>query len=99
MSGRPWSARGVESSSRGIARVCARGRLVGWVGGFALLLGAAAGLTLATSQRVIGLIMAFGAGVVISALAFELADEAFRRGGTDAVAVGLAVEALAFFVG
>jgi zinc transporter, ZIP family len=71
----------------------------GFVGGFALLIGAALGLLLGASQRLIGLVMAFGAGVLISALAFELTEEAFRRGGTDAVAVGLAVGGLAFFVG
>jgi len=71
----------------------------GFVGGAALLLGAVAGLWLPVSQRVIGLIMAFGSGVLISALAFELTDEAFRRGGPDAVALGLAGGALAFFAG
>ncbi len=45
-----------------------------------MLVGAVAGLKLATSQRVIGLIMGFGAGVLISALAFELTGEAFERG-------------------
>src|SRR3954447_1765371 len=69
----------------------------GFVGGFALLVGAGLGLAVGASQRVIGLIMGFGSGVLISALAFELTDEAFRRGGTDAVAVGLAVGALSFF--
>jgi ZIP family zinc transporter len=73
--------------------------LWGFVGGVALLVGAAAGLRLGPSQRVIGLIMAFGAGVLISALTFELTDEAFRRGGTDAVAVGLTAGALSFFAG
>ena len=71
----------------------------GFVGGFALLVGATAGLWIGASQRVIGLIMAFGAGVLISALAFELTEEAFRRGGTDAVALGLTVGALSFFAG
>lgn len=71
----------------------------GFVGGFSLLLGAAAGLTFPASQRVIGLIMAFGAGVLISALAFELTQEAFEQGGSDAVAFGLAAGALAFFAG
>jgi zinc transporter, ZIP family len=71
----------------------------GFVGGIALLLGAVAGLRLPVSQRVIGLVMAFGAGVLISALAFELTEEAFRAGGTDAVAVGLAAGAVAFFAG
>jgi zinc transporter, ZIP family len=71
----------------------------GFVGGAALLLGAVIGLRAHASQRVIGLIMAFGSGVLISALAFELTDEAFRRGGADVVAPGLAGGALAFFVG
>jgi ZIP family zinc transporter len=71
----------------------------GFVGGFALLIGAVAGLALPASQRTIGLVMAFGAGVLISALAFELTDEAYRRGGVDAVAFGLAGGSIAFFVG
>jgi ZIP family zinc transporter len=37
--------------------------------------------------------------VLISAVAFELTDEAFRRGGADAVAFGLAAGAISFFVG
>jgi hypothetical protein len=60
----------------------------GFVGGFALIVGAVAGLRIGASQRVIGLVMAFGSGVLISALAFELTDEAFERGGADAVALG-----------
>jgi zinc transporter, ZIP family len=73
--------------------------LWGAIGGGALLLGAIAGLALPASQRTIGLIMAFGAGVLISALAFDLTREAFDRGGVDAVAAGLAAGALAFFTG
>ena len=71
----------------------------GFVGGFALLVGAALGLWLPVSTRVIGLVMAFGGGVLISALAFDLTDEAFQRGGSSAVAGGLAAGALAFFAG
>jgi ZIP family zinc transporter len=71
----------------------------GLVGGVALVIGAVAGLAIPTAQRVIGLIMAFGAGVLISALAFELTAEAFDRGGVDAVAIGLAGGAISFFVG
>jgi ZIP family zinc transporter len=71
----------------------------GLVGGFALVVGAVVGILAPTSQKVIGLVMAFGAGVLVSALAFELTDEAFRRGGTDAVALGLAAGALSFFAG
>jgi ZIP family zinc transporter len=71
----------------------------GLVGGAALVAGAAVALAAPIGQRTIGLVMAFGAGVLISALAFELADEAFERGGTGALAGGLAAGALAFFGG
>jgi ZIP family zinc transporter len=71
----------------------------GLVAGGALVLGAAAGLWLHPTQHVIGLIMAFGAGVLISALAFELTEEAFDIGGADAVAGGLGAGALTFFLG
>ena len=43
--------------------------------------------------------MAFGAGTLISSLTFELTLEAYDRAGLDAVAVGLPLGALAFFVG
>jgi ZIP family zinc transporter len=71
----------------------------GLVGGSALVLGAVLGLFLQSSRRLIALIMGFGAGVLISALAFELAQESFRRGGTDATVLGLAAGALTFYVG
>jgi ZIP family zinc transporter len=71
----------------------------GLVGGIALLVGAVLGLGVRTSNRVIGLVMAFGAGVLVSALAFELTREAFERGGATAVVLGLGAGALTFFVG
>lgn len=60
----------------------------GLVGGSALLLGAAVGYFLKVPQRLIAAIMAFGAGVLISALAFELMDEAYHRGGFNSTAIG-----------
>lgn len=71
----------------------------GLVGGAALLMGAAAGLALPVTRRTISLIMAFGAGVLISALAFELTRDAFDSGGAVAVAGGLALGSLTFFAG
>ena len=76
----------------------AEAALWGFVGGFALVIGALIGVYLPTSQRLIGLVMAFGAGVLISALAFELTDEAYDRGGVVAVALGLAAGSVSFFV-
>ena len=71
----------------------------GFVGGAALLLGAALGVYLKASARIIGLIMAFGSGVLISAVSFELTREAFERAGGTSVVTGLAAGALVFFVG
>jgi ZIP family zinc transporter len=60
----------------------------GFVAGAALLLGAAAGYFAPVPTRVSAAVMGFGGGVLISALAFDLMDEAYRRGGFDATAVG-----------
>src|SRR3954463_5080573 len=60
----------------------------GLVAGSALLIGAAIGYYLQVSQRITAAIMAFGSGVLISALSFELMDEAYRRGGLLSVAIG-----------
>jgi zinc transporter, ZIP family len=69
------------------------------VGASSLFIGAAIGLLFSLPRPVIGLILGFGAGTLISALAFELTEEAFRLGGADAVAIGLALGTLAYFVG
>ncbi|MBB6627211.1 ZIP family zinc transporter [Nocardioides sp. KIGAM211] len=71
----------------------------GFVGGFALLIGAAAGIWLPTSKRFVGLVMAFGTGVLFSAVAFELTAEAYDRSGADAVVIGLLAGSVVFFVG
>src|SRR3954454_23422048 len=60
----------------------------GLLSGSALLIGAGAAWRLRVSPRWIAGITAFGSGVLISALAFELMDEAFRRGGFLAAAGG-----------
>lgn len=62
--------------------------LWGLLGGSALLIGAGIGYFARIPQRLIAAIMAFGAGVLISALSFELMDEAFKRGGFDSTAIG-----------
>ena len=60
----------------------------GLVAGSALLIGAAMGYFARIPQRLIAAIMAFGSGVLISALSFDLMDEAYKRGGFDSTAVG-----------
>ena len=62
--------------------------LWGLLGGSALLIGAGIGYFLRIPQRFIAAIMAFGAGVLISALSFELMDEAYKRGGLDSTSIG-----------
>src|SRR5437763_16226150 len=60
----------------------------GLVAGLALVVGAAVAWFLEVPPRVIAAIMAFGSGVLISALSFELMDEAYRTGGFDSTSLG-----------
>ncbi|MGH2462197.1 MAG: ZIP family metal transporter [Candidatus Limnocylindria bacterium] len=66
----------------------------------ALMVGAVAGITLNRIPRTwVGLALAFGAGALISAIAFELTIEAFRDGGLPILAAGLSAGAFTYFVG
>lgn len=71
----------------------------GFVGGCSLMIGAVIGLLLPASKRLIAIVMALGAGVLVSSIAFELMDEAFRQGGFDAASIGLLLGAVLFYVG
>lgn len=73
----------------------------GWglLGGSSLIVGALIGVYARLPHWVIGLVLGFGAGALISAVSFELADEALRIGGADSFAAGLAAGALAFYLG
>jgi ZIP family zinc transporter len=72
----------------------------GLFAGSSLLVGGAIALSIRVSSRVLGMIMAFGSGVLISAVAFELALEAFETSdGSGYAAAGLAAGSLAFFGG
>jgi ZIP family zinc transporter len=68
----------------------------GLVSGSALVIGAAFGFYLKIPQRLIAAIMAFGSGVLISALSFELMEEAYKRGGFDSTAIGFVGGAAVF---
>lgn len=72
--------------------------LWGFLGGFALLLGALAGYYLKISKKIIASIMAFGAGVLIAAACFALIREAFIIGGFDSTLLGFLVGVLLFTV-
>jgi zinc transporter, ZIP family len=64
-----------------------------------LFVGAAIALRFALTQRMIGLIMGFGAGVLIAALSVDLAVDAFERTNGVVLGLGLAAGGVAFFVG
>jgi ZIP family zinc transporter len=63
-----------------------------------LVVGALFGLAWQWPRRAIGLVLGFGAGALISAVSFELAEEGVKIAGGLPVAVGLAVGALTYFV-
>jgi ZIP family zinc transporter len=74
--------------------------LWGLVAGSSLAVGGALALSLPISRLALGLIMAFGAGVLISAVAYDLVDEAVTTSaGSGGVGLGLFAGALTFFVG
>jgi ZIP family zinc transporter len=70
--------------------------LWGLAAGGALVIGAAVAWFLHVPRRVVASIMAFGAGVLISALAFDLVDEAETSGGLTATVLGFLVGAVAY---
>jgi zinc transporter, ZIP family len=72
----------------------------GLVAASSLLAGALLALTVRPGRRVVGLVMAFGAGVLISAVAYELVGEAAQTADTGRyVALGLFTGCGVFFVG
>jgi ZIP family zinc transporter len=72
--------------------------LWGTVAGASLVLGGVFALRISLTPRIVGLIMAFGAGVLLSAVAYELVHEAFETtAGDGGVALGLFAGSLAFF--
>jgi zinc transporter, ZIP family len=70
----------------------------GWglLAGSALLVGAAVGYFARVGQRVVASVMAFGAGVLLSAVSFELIAEAHERAGLLPTAGGAVLGALIY---
>ncbi len=73
-----------------------RATLWGLVSGSALVIGALFGYFTKVPTKLIAFIMAFGSGVLISALAFDLMDEAYKRGGFDSTAIGFISGAIVY---
>jgi len=75
---------------------------MGWalLGASSLLLGALVAFAVPIPRKVLGFILAFGAGVLISAVAYELVEEAVTTAADSyAVAIGFPLGALVFFLG
>jgi zinc transporter, ZIP family len=72
---------------------------LGWgaLAASSLVIGALLGLVREWPRRLVGLVLAFGAGALISAVSFDLAEEGARLGGADALAIGLAAGALTYW--
>ena len=72
---------------------------LGWgaLAASSLLVGALIGLARPWPRRLVGLVLGFGAGALISAVSFELAEEGVDVGGATAVVIGLAVGALTYY--
>jgi ZIP family zinc transporter len=71
----------------------------GLVASSSLLIGAVIAMTASPPPKLTGLVLGFGAGTLISAISFELTEEAFKLGGADALTFGLAAGALVFYIG
>jgi len=73
--------------------------LIGAVSAVPLMLGAWAALRRRPPDRVVGLTAGFGAGALISAIAFELVLDAVEDASPARLAVALATGAVAYFLG
>src|SRR5215813_9097632 len=76
------------------------GAAFGWgaVAASSLVLGMLLGLLRPWPNRLIGLVLSFGAGALISAVSFELFEEGVKVGGAAAVGIGLGAGAIVYFV-
>jgi len=75
------------------------GSALGWgaVSASSLIIGALLGLSRGWSDRLVGVILAFGAGALISAVSFELVEEGGNVGAPAWLGLGLAAGALVYF--
>jgi zinc transporter, ZIP family len=72
----------------------------GFLAASSLVVGGLVAVVFKIPSRLLGLVLAFGAGVLLSAVAYELVEEAYEMGGgTGALALGLPIGALTFYGG
>jgi len=73
--------------------------LWGAVAASSLVIGAVLGVIRQWNDRLVGAVLGFGAGALISSVSFELVQEGLSASGGLPVAVGLAAGALCFYLG
>lgn len=73
-----------------------RAGLYGVLAASGLLAGALTGLLTRPSQRVVAAVMAFGSGTLLAAMAFDLCEQAFQKGGPWLLVVGFLSGAFLF---
>lgn len=75
------------------------GAAIGWgaLAASSLVIGALLGAARPWPDRLVGLVLAFGAGALISAVSFDLAEEGAQLGDHGVTAIGLAIGALTYF--
>ena len=71
----------------------------GLIAASSLMIGSLVTFWLKPGRRITGLIMAFGAGTLIAAIAYDLVEDAAASGRTLLLTLGLALGALTFFAG
>lgn len=69
----------------------------GAVAAASLVIGGLLGVARAWPDKLVGAVLAFGAGALISAVSFDLFEEGVQQGGGVPVAIGLAAGALTYF--
>ena len=72
--------------------------IFGIIASSALIIGALIGMRFDLPKRLLAILLSFSAGALITALAFELFQDAYEKGGIWRAAVGLLVGALVFTV-
>jgi zinc transporter, ZIP family len=82
---------------RGVGLLMGTALAWGALSASSLVIGALLGLGRRWPDRQVGIVLAFGAGALISAVSFELVEEGTNVGGSGSVGLGLAVGAAAYF--
>ena len=69
----------------------------GLIGASSLVLGAIVALTMHPGHRIIGLLMAFGAGMLITSVSYELVGDAIADGDAGSISVAMLIGALVYY--